>query len=120
MIKRIMVVVALVGLVVGSAWGFSSAIGSGKIASSAVVVAQPCYLFAVMLRDDGTNALTVTVYDSNQATTAADRLISEQKIEAGGDRGSRWVWMFPRKCEYGIYVVVSGGTGYAVVEYNYN
>lgn len=118
--KRFFVAMAIVLVSVVSALAFTSSIGSGKISESSVVVNKPCYLFSVSIRDDGTNALTVTVYDSAEATTDVTKLIREQKIEAGGDRSSTMTWIYPRKCDRGIYVVISGGTGYAVVEYNFN
>lgn len=117
--KKMASVIAIL-LLAATAFAFTSSVGSGKITASAVVVDRPCYITAVQIKDDGTNALTVNVYDSAAETTSATLLIGSYYIAAGINTTKGWIWQLPRKCERGIYISISGGTGYAIVEYAFN
>jgi hypothetical protein len=92
---------------------FYPSVGSGELTSSAQVKTGKCFLSAVLVITDGTNAATVILYDN---TSAAGKKLWEGVVAGATQYGGR-NWTFPVRVETGIYCSISGTGASAIVEY---
>ncbi len=117
--KKMVIAIVLVILMMGSiAWStdFNSSISSGIIASSSIVYAKPCKLTDLAVYTDGTNQVTVILYDN--ATTASGTVIGKVVVPGASLNGGL-VIPTPVRALDGIYISLSGTGGTAIVFYNY-
>lgn len=95
-------------------------IGSGEKAASAVILAQPGALAGILMATDGTNAVTLDIYDKATAATGAKLIATTVVPTSATNRSWSLSFAHPKRCENGIYVVVTpagGGTCAYVVDY---
>ena len=95
---------------------FTHSEGSGELTSSTVAIRGLVFITAVHAIADGTNKATINVYNSNEVTTDVSRKVGEYVVDAGYSYNGR-LWTYPRKCDLGIYVSISGVGASAIVEY---
>jgi hypothetical protein len=115
--KKIKLAVIICLIIMSSmAFAFTSSITTGKMTSSRVAITGPGYLMAINIITDGTNNVTVTLYDGTDSsgTQIWNQTVTGEKYVGG------WLWNFPLKFETGIYMTISGTNGYAYIEYNRN
>lgn len=79
-----------------------------------------CGFLEVLVTTDGTNNVTINIYD-NDASASGERIGNPDMVILGTERN--WVYkpVLPRLCKRGIYVVISvagGGTCNVSVEYD--
>lgn len=92
---------------------FYPSYSSGEITSTATVKTGRCFLSAVEVITDGTNAATVTIYDN---TTNAGKKLWEGVVPGASQYGGR-NWTFPVLASIGLHCVISGTGASAIVEY---
>lgn len=78
--------------------------GSGQKTASECLVSAPCNVTAIEVITDGTNPATVIAYDGLDDW---GKVIAKWVVAGADNQGER-SWQFPRKCETGLYVAVSG------------
>lgn len=112
--------VALVGLLLLLFVGASSAAvvdfaySSGLFTSSTVIIKYPVLLTDLSVYTDGTNNVTVTLYDSSTASTSGT--VIGQLVVAGASLEGGLHIPVPVKAKNGIYAVVTtNGTASAIV-----
>jgi hypothetical protein len=97
----------------------SCLLASDKQTISRVMVNTPCLLGGVAVITDGSNAATLTVYDSEDETTVGRKAVWSN-TDAGASNYGGIIFVVPVKMERGIYVVVSGtGAGFRIYEYKH-
>ena len=91
---------------------------STPVAVSGIHYAGRCAFLSITIDSDGTNAVTVNIFDN--ATAAAGTRIGNQNMVFGPTpRLIKYSPILPRLCVYGIYVqVVSAGPCEVSVEYD--
>lgn len=82
--------------------------------ADAVIVASACYITAVQVITDGSNAARVIIYDN--ASAASGNVITEITVAGADNYGGR-VWQMPVECKNGIYADVNGTGASYVVEW---
>lgn len=92
------------------------AASSGLLTSSTVVKAAQGFLCSVEVLTDGTNAATVTVYDSAAATTSGKTVLAKT-IVAGAALHDGRDCTYPVVAREGLYVVISGTGAAAIVSF---
>lgn len=115
----LMVVVALIFAtpqVQAQTSNYQSSISSGLLAASAVVYAKPCVLTDLAVYTDGTNEVTVTLYDN--ATTNSGTVIGKVVVP-GANKNGGLIIPIPVRAQNGIYMVLTGTGGSAIVFYSY-
>ena len=94
---------------------FQESIGSGEKTVDAIIKSGLCWITAIEVITDGTNDARVILYDN--ASAASGEVIWESTI-AGGDNFGGKNWIFPRKCNHGIYADINGSGASYIVEYS--
>lgn len=87
---------------------------SGKITSSQAVTTQRCVFGGILIITDGTNDVTVTIYD--HASAASGTAVWESTI-TGSDNYGGGILPHPIRCENGIYAALSGDGVETVIIY---
>ena len=115
--KKLLVVIALMFTLSAIAYAeiSTSAVSSGILSSSAVVVARPARLTDLAVFTNGTNAVTVILYDN---ATAASGTVIGKIIVPGSAYSGGLVIPVPVKAASGIYCSISGTGGSAIVFYD--
>lgn len=89
---------------------------SGRKTADATIATRPCILKSIILEGDGTNAATVTLYDS--ASAASGTVLAKLLLPASADQcivfdgGPEGI-----ECLNGIYADVSGTGAAYIVHY---
>ena len=92
-------------------------LASEKKLESSLIHDRPCLLGGIAVVTDGSNAVTVTVYDSDTNDIIGQKTVWSN-TDAGASNYGGVFFVVPIKMERGIYVTVSGaGGGYRVYEY---
>lgn len=114
--KRLMQLIVAITLILTIAWGASAewAMTSGQQTADAAVSSSGCYLSAIQIETDGSNNVTVLLYDN--ASAASGTVVADITVVAGDYYGGR-VWIHPIRCYNGIYADVTGTNGTYFVEY---
>jgi len=113
--KRFLLAILFVFLLSG--YGFAqNIIASGLQSSSVVWKPEPTLLSAILILTDGTNAATVTIYDSATENTGA-KVVWKNK-EAGANNYGGALFNPPLKMDNGVYITISG-TGASFIAYEY-
>lgn len=92
----------------------SLAVSSGALTGTTLLFNGTAHLNAVQLVLDGTNAGTVTCYDSLTGTGKVIAILSG----AATSTGSSIVHVCPVRCDIGLTIVVAGTGAQAIVAYN--
>lgn len=116
MAKRIYLTVLAIILIPAIAMCFSSSVSTGKISSSSAVISGPGFLTDVIVRTDGSNAATVTLYDGTN--TSGTEIFST--VVDGANYTGGWIFNFPLQFKTGIYVTISGTGAYCYIGYARN
>jgi hypothetical protein len=112
--KKIAVWILLVlCLIPGALWAITVAETSGLKTSSAVIHTGTCYLTAMQVYTDGTNAATIILYDN---TAASGTVLAKMIVPASAGYGGR-NFTVPVYCGVGIYASISGTNAGVIVEY---
>lgn len=82
----------------------ASSISSGSLTANTLLFDGRNRLNAITVLGDGTNAVTVTVYDNN---TNAGQIIAKVILKAGNTL-EHVLFENPVKAELGLYVVIAG------------
>lgn len=77
---------------------------SGSLSASTLLVTGTALLCGLNLVTDGTNAVTVTVYDN---TAASGTVLATVKVK-GADLSKEILFTYPVKAKTGLYASVSG------------
>ena len=93
------------------------ATSSGLLAASATVSANIGRFWGLQVLTDGTNAATVTVYDSENSTISG-RVELAKLIVAGADRHAEVIFNVGVVANRGIRVEISGTGANAIVYYS--
>jgi hypothetical protein len=91
----------------------SRSTGYGYLATSQSIYLGPCVLTAIVVKTDGTNAATVTVYDS---ATGSGEVVAGWTCP-GASNACTQDWPTPRRITKRIYVSISGTNASYIVEY---
>lgn len=111
--KAICASVLMVLLVSCQVWAFDASSGTKELTASGQAVTGGCWITGLQIVTDGTNAATVTLYDG---TGTSGKKIGTFWLP-GALYGDRYQWTFPRRCESGIYLSLSGTGASAIIEY---
>ena len=93
---------------------YIESLGSGEVTASESIYGKRCWLTSLMAYTNGTDDVTITVYDN--ATEAVGDIAGKIIVKGSNNYGGQ-VWKFPRKCIQGIYANVSGTGASCIVEY---
>lgn len=93
--------------------GLSTAVSTGKLSTSQLAVNGPGFLTDIKIITDGTNDVTVTLYDG---INTGGKDIFYQKVY-GTDNVGGWNWPHPLRFTTGIYLSITGTGGYCYIEY---
>ena len=94
--------------------------GSGAKTASAVIFARPCSFAGLTIATDGTNAVTVDVYDNATAATGTKLIPTWIVPTSSANRIAALEFLHMKRCENGIYVNISvagGGACSYTVDY---
>ena len=94
--------------------------GSGEKTASAVILAAPGAFVGISVATDGTNAVTLDIYDKATAATGTKLIATTVIPTSATNRSWALEFLHPKWCDNGIYVVVTpagGGTCAYVVGY---
>ena len=91
----------------------SHSTGFGYLTGSGSVYLGPCELTQIIVKTDGTDAATITVYDS---PSASGEVVTGWTC-SGASNACAQDWVTPRQIKNGIYVVISGTNASYIVEY---
>ena len=86
---------------------------AGEQTSSQLIATGPCVLASVIVHTDGTNNVTVIVYDNTAASGKIVRRFAVKGTENYGGNALR----FPVRMANGIYVAMSGTGGSYIVDF---
>jgi hypothetical protein len=111
--KKAILTALMVAFMAFPCLAFDGSTASGRLDASAQVVGGVAYLTALTVLTDGTNAATVTLYDS---TAASGKIIAKLWVP-GAVYSDRMTWVFPVRANVGIYASISGTGANAIVEY---
>ena len=111
--RFILLVFAILLLTVSQVSAFTGSLSSGEQTSDAAIHSDVCWITAIHVITDGTNAAKVVIYDN---TAASGKVISEASVAGTDNYGGR-LWTFPIVCRNGIYVDVTGTGASYIVEY---
>ena len=94
---------------------YGACTSTGKLTSSQVIVRRSGMLTSCLVRTDGTNAATVTIYDN---TEASGKILGEWMVQgATGYGGRNWPEGAFTPFDNGLYISISGTGAWAIVEY---
>ena len=113
--KKLIVALSLVLFLIAST-SFALIWSDGKtLTTTGVAYAYPCYISALVIKTDGTEDVSVIVYDN--ASAASGDKIWDTTVKGSDNYGGR-IWSFPRKVNNGLYVAVTtSGTTVIIVEW---
>lgn len=95
--------------------GHGACSSTGKLTSSQLIVSRAGLLTSCLVRTDGTNAATVTIYDN---TAASGKILGEWLVAgASGYGGRNWPEKAFAQFDIGLYISISGTGAWAIVEY---
>ncbi len=86
---------------------------TGQLTASGLVNTGKGILTSVLVITDGTNPVTVTIYDN---TDASGKVLAKFYVPGATGYGGR-NWTVPVQYETGLYCALSGTNGSAIVEY---
>ena len=116
--KRILVLVLLLALVVGTAYGDGTTTCSGLVTSTQQVYTGACKLWGLFITTTGAGHCdaTCTVYDSVGTTNVADGVLYGSVNSGAGTNTRLMMLTKPVDCANGIYlsITTAGGTGYSI------
>lgn len=96
----------------------SPSTSSGLKSADAQIMTMPGRLFIVSLLGDGTNAASVTVYDSEDSNTSGKVVLAKLNLDAGLVQAEAFVAEEGVICNRGIYCDVSGTGAEYLVHYS--
>jgi len=94
---------------------FPGSTTSYRQSTSAAISATPAWLTSLTVITNGTDDVTLTLYDSG-TTSAGASIIGYLKVAGASNNGFR-DWTFPVRATNGIYAEISGTTPYYIVDY---
>lgn len=101
--------------VIGLCAGYKA---SGPHGSSVIVSRQGGLFFGILVTTDGTNDVTVNVYDSNESTGSGQMLIGPDFLVQGAAYfGGFTLFENPIHVSDGIYISISGTNAHVIVYY---
>lgn len=86
---------------------------TGQLTASSLVNTGKGILTSVLVITDGTNPVTVTIYDN---TSGSGKMLAKFYVPGATGYGGR-NWTVPVQYENGLYCTLSGTNGSAIVEY---
>lgn len=95
----------------------STIISSGSLSASTLFFTGKALLAGVCVGADGTNPVTVTIYDNTSAVADAAHPILWQTVVPAGVRNQTVWFPNPIQARYGLYVAVSATAGQTVIAY---
>jgi len=110
-------VMCIIAAVCAPSWAGEHAYTSGEKTADAAIMTTSGAFYGIVVMPDGTNDVTVSVYD-NASAAAGTELVPT--LTFAGDGGAQWFAPpYPIHCFNGIYVDVTvgggGSVGYSVM-----
>jgi len=90
---------------------------SGLLSADAQIISMPGQLFTAQLLGDGTNAATLTIYDSENSTTSGKLVLAKITLDAGLVQAEHLVLEHSLVANRGIYCDVSGTGAEYIIGY---
>jgi len=96
-----------------NSYGFYTALCSGEKSASELIFTGPCNLCSILVNTDGTNNVTVIVYDN---TAASGKIVRRFAVKGTENYGGT-ILKFPVDMAIGIYISMVGVGGSYIVDY---
>jgi hypothetical protein len=87
---------------------------SGVKTASAVISKYPCLVTDLAVYTDGTNAVTITLYNSSTATTSGKTVLAKSVVIGASYAGGNFI-PTPIVASEGVYMTLSGTGGSTIV-----
>ncbi len=88
-----------------------------RLVATGTITKEPALLIAVLYASDGANAFSLNLYNAEDATVAALKVIPPTTVLTAGTEFVGFTPCLPIKCRNGLHAVIGGtiGTGEVMV-----